>query len=175
MTSELVERLMQDHKAVIEYLNIQGEISFQSTMESSTPKVILLAAASDLESRIQQIIVDYYDQVTNSCEFASHFVYNKAIRQQYHTYFDWRNRSANSFFALFGDRFRAKAKAAVNADEELARAVSDFCELGDLRNQLVHQNYAAFLMTKTTEDVYRLYISALTFIDFLPGLLNDAI
>lgn len=89
------------------------------------------------------------------------------------TFFDWRNRSANCFFTLFGERFRAKAKAAVGADEKLARSVSDFCELGDLRNQLVHQNYAAFVMTKTAEEVYSLYISALQFVACLPRLLED--
>ena len=51
--------------------------------------------------------------------------------------------------------------------------MSDFCEIGDLRNQLVHQNYAAFVMTKTADEVHALYLSALHFMAFLPRLLED--
>ena len=61
----------------------------------------------------------------------------------------------------------------MRADEKLARSVSDFCEIGDLRNQLVHQNYAAFVMTKTADEVHALYLSALHFMAFLPRLLED--
>jgi hypothetical protein len=100
MSGELVERLMADNSALMAYLRSQGEISFLSNMESSVPKIILLAAASDLEHQVQQIIISYYERVTNACEFAGRFVYNKAIRAQFHTYFDWSNRSANSFFAF---------------------------------------------------------------------------
>jgi hypothetical protein len=164
---------MDDHAALMDYLNEQQQISFVSTVESSLPKVILLAAASDLENEVQQVIINYYRAQTKSSEFAVSFVHNKAISRQFHTYFDWKNRSANQFFGLFGERFKAKAKRARQEDEKLDQAVSDFCELGDLRNQLVHQNYAAFTMEKTAAEVYRLYQSALYFVVRLPGLLED--
>src|ERR1022692_1831159 len=174
MSEDLIARLMADHGALMDYLRLQGEISFLSTMESSLPKVVLLAAASDLEHEVQQVIIGYYKQQTRDCEFAVSFVHNKAISRQYHTYFDWRNRSANSFFALFGERFKAKAKTALKADAEIAQAVADFCELGDLRNQLVHENYAAFSMEKTASEVHALYQSARRFVTYLPTLLDDA-
>jgi hypothetical protein len=173
MSGELVERLVTDNSALMAYLRDQGEISFLSNMESSVPKIILLAAASDLEHQVQQIILGYYDKVTNACEFAGKFVFNKAVRFQFHTYFDWSSRSANAFFALFGERFRDKAKAAVRADDRLLQSIKDFCEVGDLRNQLVHQNYAAFVLAKTAEEVYGLYSSALYFLLRLPELLEE--
>lgn len=173
MSADLIARLMTDHGALMDYLRLQGEISFLSTMESSLPKVMLLAAASDLEQEVQQVIIGYYKQQTRDCEFAINFVHNKAISRQYHTYFDWRNRSANSFFALFGERFKAKARAALKGDADMAQAVSDFCELGDLRNQLVHENYASFSMEKTASEVHALYLSARRFVTYLPTLLAD--
>lgn len=154
MSEEIVTQLMDDHVELIAYLQEQGEISFLSTMESAVPKVILLAAASDLESQTQQIILSYYKKATGESDFAVSFVQNKAVTRQFHTYFDWRNRSANSFFALFGERFKTKAKASIEADVKLGQAVKDFCELGDLRNQLVHGNYASFTMEKTADEVH---------------------
>jgi RiboL-PSP-HEPN len=173
VSEDLIARIMVDHTALMDYLGAQGEISFLSTMESSLPKVVLLAAASDLEHEIQQIIISYYMEQTNNCEFAISFVHNKAVSRQYHTYFDWKNRSANSFFALFGDRFKVKAREALKADADMAQAVADFCEIGDLRNQLVHENYAAFTMEKTAHEVHAMYVSARKFIAGLPALLQD--
>jgi hypothetical protein len=173
MSEELVTRLTDDHGALMEYLRTQGEISFLSTMESSVPKVVLLAAASDLEYQLQEVILTYYSNKTGSSDFAVSFVRNKAVARQYHTYFDWENRSANKFFALFGQAFKLKVKNLIGSDEVLAQAVKDFCELGDLRNQLVHGNYASFVMEKTTSEVHALYRSAVYFISLLPALLDD--
>lgn len=173
MSEELIKRLMDDHGALMEYLRVQGEISFLSAVESSLPKVVLLAAASDLEQQVQSAILGYYTRETRSSEFAVSFVHNKAVSRQYHTYFDWPNRSANKFFALFGERFKAKARAQIRADERLADAVKAFCELGDLRNQLVHENYASFIMEKTASEVHSMYRTALYFVGSLPDLLQD--
>ena len=57
MSGELVERIMHDHGALIEYLSDKNEISFLSVMEATIPKVVLLAAASDLENQVQDIIM----------------------------------------------------------------------------------------------------------------------
>lgn len=173
MSGELVERLMTDHVELMNFLRKGNEISFLATMESSLPKVLLLASASDLEESIQRLIVDYFHVATRSSDFAVNFVRNKAVERQYHSYFDWRNRSANMFFALFGDRFKSKAKRALANDEKLANAVKSFCEIGDLRNQLVHENYAAFTVEKTASEVFDLYRRALYFLDRLPELLED--
>jgi hypothetical protein len=173
VSGELVERLMVDHTSLMEFLREGQEISFLTTVESSLPKVVLLASASDLEESMQKVLVDYFHGVTKSSDFAVSFVQNKAVKRQYHTYFDWERRSANKFFALFGARFKTKVKIASAEDVALAEAIASFCEIGDLRNQLVHQNYAAFTVEKTAAEVFQLYQSALYFVGRLPGLLQD--
>jgi hypothetical protein len=175
MSEELIARLIVDHGVLMEYLRSQGEISFLSTIESTLPKVLLLASASDLEQQVQNILLTYYESTTRASEFAISFVKNKAISRQYHTYFDWGRRSANTFFGLFGERFKAKAKERSASDNKFAEAVKDFCELGDLRNQMVHENYASFVLEKTASEVYSLYKSSLYFVHSLPKLLEDDI
>lgn len=174
MSSELVRRLYDDHAGLLAYLTSRGEISFATAIESSFPKVVLLAAASDLETRVTDALIDYFTRVTGSTRAAVSFVRNKAIARQYHTYFDWRGRSANQFFGLFGDEFKTKMKATMRLDGNLSEAISAFCEVGDLRNQLVHENYAAFTVEKTADEVHALYEKALVFVTRLPDLLDKS-
>jgi hypothetical protein len=173
MSEELiVARLHDDHLDLMEYLRTQGEVSFLATMESAVPKVILLAAASDLESRVGQLIRNYVASQTGSNEFVVNFVMNKAVNRQFHTFFNWKDRSAAPFFGLFGERFKEKMKVECRDDESLAKSIRDFCEVGALRNQLVHESYASFTLEKTSQEVFDLYRSALVFVARLPGLLT---
>ncbi|WP_374226002.1 HEPN domain-containing protein [Micromonospora sp. C41] len=157
----------------MEYLQEAQEISFLNTLESGIPKIVLLAAASDLENRTQETLTTYYETCTQRAEFAVSFVTNKALKRQFHTFFKWEDRNANQFFGLFGPRFKRKMRLAIEADQALAASIKDFCEIGDLRNQLVHRGYATFLLEKTAAEVYGLYESALYFPDRLRNLLEE--
>src|SRR5215510_6609831 len=167
MSGELVQKVFEDHVELMDFLRERGELSFLATMESSLPKVVLLASASDLEAQVGRTILDYFSLTTGAAEFAVSFVKNKAVDRQFHTYFNWKDQSANQFFGLFGPRFREKAKAAVAADDALGRSIRAFCEIGALRNQLVHQSYASFTVEKTAEEIFELYNTALVFVSML--------
>lgn len=173
MSSEHVERLIQDHSDLMSFLQENRQPSFLVTIESSFPKVALLAAASDLESRVQEVIIEYYTRSTGARDFAVNFVKNKAVLRQFHTYFDWDTRSGSRFFGLFGERFKKEMKAAMGSDEALADSVANFCEIGSLRNQLVHQNYASFTMQNTAQEVHNMYHSALYFVEKLAAVLEN--
>ena len=45
--------------------------------------------------------------------------------------------------------------------------IKAFLELGDGRNRLAHQNFAAFAMEKTADEIFSLYQDAMPFIDCL--------
>jgi hypothetical protein len=167
----LVQRLYDDHRLLVQYLNERDEPSFVSAVEGTLPKVLLLASASHLEHRVQEVLVDYFRTVTGECSGAVAFVHNKAVSRQYHTYFDWDRRNANKFFALFGTDFRQDMERRCKDDATLITAIQAFMEVGSLRNQLVHQNYAAFTLEKTAQEVWDLYIRALDFVELLPDLL----
>jgi RiboL-PSP-HEPN len=95
-------------------------------------------------------------------------VRNKAVARQYHTWFNWCDNNANQFFGLFGAEFKAQMSELVKGSEEMQRSVRAFLELGNERNRLVHQDFATFSMEKTLDEIYRLYQSALMFVDALP-------
>jgi HEPN superfamily RiboL-PSP-like protein len=172
MSNEHVQRLMDDHNTLLEYLSEQQELSLMVVVEASFPKIALLASASDLERRIEELLVLYFQLVTKDSSYAVSFVRNKAIKRQFHTYFNWPDKSANQFFGLFGEDFKRKMKELIAEDTVLAQAIRDFCEIGDLRNQLVHQGYASFTMQKTAAEVFELYKNAIHFVDKLSEVLH---
>jgi hypothetical protein len=64
-------------------------------------------------------------------------------------------------------------KDSVKTDLKLDNAIRAFLELGNLRNQLVHQDYATFPLEKTSDEIYQLYQDALYFVDAFPGCLDE--
>lgn len=169
----LVRAIYDDNSQLLEYLRARQEVSFANSVENILPKVLLLAAASHLEYELQSLILDYFREITDNRACAVSFVEKKAVLRQYHTYFQWDTGNANSFFALFGNDFKVAMAALLQTDGDLAASVRDFVAIGSLRNQLVHQNYAAFLMENTTEEIWRMYESALSFIERFPRLLRE--
>lgn len=105
---EIIQRTIDDHRDLMAFLGENNQISHLATIEQTLPKVVLLAAASDLEARTQQLLIKFFEERTSSHEFAVSFVKSKAVDRQFHTYFNWKERSANQFFGLFGKRFKQK-------------------------------------------------------------------
>lgn len=169
----LVRAIYEDNRQLLEYLQENQEVSFANSVENILPKVLLLATASHLEHELQNLILEYFREITGNQECAVSFVERKAVTRQYHTYFQWDTGNANAFFALFGDDFKSTVRGLLKADEELAAAVRDFVSIGSLRNQLVHQNYAMFIMENTAEEIMRMYESALKFVERFPHLLKS--
>ena len=169
----LVRAIYQDNSQLLAYLQENQELSFANSVENILPKVLLLATASHLEHELQNLILEYFREITGNKECAVSFVERKAVTRQYHTYFQWESGNANAFFALFGDEFKSTVRELLTVDEELAAAIRDFVSIGALRNQLVHQNYAAFIMESTAEEIMRMYESALRFIERFPQLLKS--
>ncbi len=142
-------------------------------MEGTLAKVLLLAAASEVEFEFQRLLIRYYETLLGPGAIAVEFVRNAAISRQYHTYFAWDAHNANKFFSLFGAAFKAAIAARVAAETELDRSIRAFLELGALRNQLVHENYATVTVPKTADEIFGLYASACAFLESLPGLLAN--
>lgn len=168
----LVEALYRDHEAILEHLR-QSQPSFHGYLEGSLPKVLLLAAASEFEHRLLGHLEDFFDEKTASNHPTLSFLRIKGMTRQYHTYFKWDPPpNAGPFFSLFGQAFKVYAKERQREDLRFAQAVQDFLVIGSLRNQLVHGNYAAFSLDRTSAEIYALYESAGYFIDSLPEMLR---
>ena len=66
-------------------------------------------------------------------------------------------------------------KQRVQEDRDFDESVKAFLEVGNLRNQMVHEDYADFQLNKTVEDVYSLYIRAARFVDEFPDAIRQFI
>lgn len=168
-----VDRIMAEHSALVALLEKAGEISMVSSVDAVFRKSLALSAASYFEVKIRDCVLGYVTEKSAGDEGVVSFLRIKGIERQYHTYFDWKNRSATPFFSLFGQSFKQLMARRIVDDEEMRGAVDAFLELGDLRNNLAHQDFAVFPMEKTVAEIYALYVSALKFVDTLPLLLHN--
>ena len=168
MATTIVDRLYGDFNAVVDCLG-EAEISLRSTAQDNFRKALLLAAASYFEKRVKEQIVDLVAQFTGNFELVTEFVRNKAMERQYHTYFGWTGRNANSFYGLFGEGFKKYMTDIVQANDEYKASVVAFLELGNERNRLVHMDFGEIPRGKTAEEIYGLYKTATTFVESLSG------
>lgn len=168
-----IDTLFGEQKELINFLQQHDQLSYSQSVEVLLSKTLLLSCASYFESRITNAISDYVSRVSNSDEALTSLVRTKAIKRQYHTYFQWDEgkRSVNPFFGMFGSTLKDSSKLELK-DPELLQASAAFLELGDLRNILVHENFASYLLEKTADEIYLQYKSALTFVIYIENKLN---
>jgi len=171
MSDTIIDSMYNDFIAMISFLDESGEVSLRIIADNTFKKTLALSAASYFEDEIRRILLCMVAKRSSNDELLSNFIKNKAIARQYHTYFQWKDNNANSFWGLFGDEFRDSAKKDVRDDTDLSSSIKSFLELGNLRNELAHLNFASFILDKTAEEVYSQYKSALTFIHYLENKL----
>ncbi|MFJ5534499.1 HEPN domain-containing protein [Streptomyces sp. NPDC093261] len=163
--------MYEDHRSVLSYLEDQQQASHHATLQTTLPKVLLLAAASEFEERVCDALRDHVSAHTLDNKLLE-LIEQKAIRRQYHTLFDWDSRNAGKFWSLFGQDFKSNMKKHCAQDSKLTSHISAFMEIGSLRNHMVHNNYASFVLEKTLDEVHELYQLGDQFVDQLPELLK---
>lgn len=169
---DIVGTRYKEFREMIDYLETNKEISLKIVADDNLKKVLLLSAASYFEDEIKDIILSFVDKNSNDNSMIKSFVKNKAVERQYHKYFDWSAKNANKFFSLFGEEFKNQASGDIKDNSELKESIRAFLEIGNLRNELVHGNFAVFPIEKTVEEIYGLYRSAHQFIDYLSSKLT---
>ena len=178
--SNRVEELLRDHRELVEHLESGGSLLLRNRAESAFAKTLLIAAASHFEVRLSQMIIDLYLERTQGAGELAEFVRRQAIGRRFAQLFQWSNdgrpgQNANSFYRLFGDGFSVHMRQRVRQDRNLDESVKAFLEIGDLRNQMVHESYADFQLNKTVEEVYSLYTSGARFVDDFPDAIRNFI
>lgn len=173
MSTNVVDSLYRDNKELLDFLQRSGEVSFQIEVDGNFRKILLLSAASYFESVIRDTLIEFFREKTNQSDLVVSFLEKKAIERQYHTLFNWPGNNANSFFSLFGEGFKEFMKDEVKNNKKLDDSIKAFLKIGDSRNQLVHQNFANFVLESTAEDIYQLYLLAIFFIEELPKKLRE--
>lgn len=172
-TDSRIEELVSDHRQLMTHLQSYGQLQLSSRVEDAFSKTLMIAAASYFEVRLTQIIIEIYRGATQGTEVLAQFVQRRAIGRQFAQLFNWGDPNANSFYILFGLEFSDYMKKQIQADSALDAAVRAFLEIGNLRNQMVHGDYAAFQLNKTVDEVYGLYHSATRFLDEFPIAIRE--
>lgn len=168
-----IEQVYSEGAALSLHLANGGQLSFQVQFENQLRKALLLSAASRFETEIKEIVLSFaVECATGNAQLVA-LVKAKAIERQYHTYFKWDSRNANAFFSLFGSEFKDYASKNVQGNARLEGSIRAFLELGDMRNQLVHLDFATFPLEKTTAEIFALYTEASYFVQRLPDLLRQ--
>lgn len=173
MDATLIDRFYEDNHILAAYLEKVGENSLLNQVESHFRKTLLLSAASFFETLIKEELLRFVEERAGAAAPLVHFVKNKAIERQYHTFFNWDQHNANSFFGLFGSEFREFMEAEVKSNSEFSASIRAFLELGEIRNRLVHQNFGIFPLEKTTDEIYELYKKAGLFVEAFPQKLRQ--
>lgn len=166
-----IDRTDKELSNAIHVLRESGEISAGLTIEDHARKALLLSVASHFEHRLTGHLKQLC--MMSTIPLLTEFAVNKALSRQYHTLFQWKEQNLNSFFGLFGSEFKQRMKVLVKNDLKLEEAIKAFLELGNLRNQLVHQDYATLPLEKTSNEIYQLYQEALHFVDSFPVYLDQ--
>lgn len=173
MSLVIIERLYEDHRLLYQKLIDATEVSLASAVDDIFRKALLLAAASYFEHEICSAILDYVSEKANADKAIMSLTKSKVVSRQYHTYFEWESPNANKFFSLFGEEYKQYVKAIIDNDADLQESIRAFLEIGNLRNQLVHLDYATFQLNKTGDEIYQLYNKAKGFIEFVPRSLRN--
>ncbi|HFC8842495.1 TPA: HEPN domain-containing protein [Neisseria oralis] len=169
---DIIDRIYEDHKELKKFLEDHDEISLSISADEIYRKTLLLAISSYFEDRITSCVLEYVKEQTHEKHIISELVRTKFISRQYHTWFRWDDKNINSFLGIFGEPFKKYATEKIK-DEELEESIKQFLELGLDRNRLVHQNFAAFSLEKTSDELYSSYKEAIKIIDRLPKLFRE--
>lgn len=173
MQDNVIDRIFADNKLLTSYLGSVGEWSMQSNVDGGFRKVLILSAASYFETHLTDNLIRIFSDITNDSEPMVEFLKNKGISRQYHSFFQWENRNANNFFGLFGPSFKQHMQSQVTSDPAFDSSIKSFLELGQLRNKLVHLNFANFPLDKTVDEIYALYTDAQKFVEAFPLKLRE--
>jgi len=168
-----VDRIYDDFKAMSAVLEPAREISLRTSIDDLFRKALLLAAASWFEHAVTETIVQIAQELSNQSSVLVNFLRNKAISRQFHTYFNWEKANATQFFGLFGEDFKNHMREQVAGDPTLEEAIKAFVEIGGERNRMVHEDYGAYSLEKTSDEIYSMYQRALPFVEGLGGHLRS--
>jgi len=155
-----VESIYEDYCGLVEDLKERSP-SGLAALNRTYHKVILVAAASSLENQVKRVVESLFSE--HGRDELGVFVAKRVLDRDYYRLFDWNNEKAKSFFSSFGPHCSRLFEETRRNDGEFERQHSSFMRIGRLRNQLVHQNYATFILDVTPEELVILYRSAVLF------------
>ncbi len=166
----IVDELYVNFLEVISSIPVE-EITRKNLTTNELTKNYVLAIGSFFEHTITELLVDYVCNATNNNETIISLIKNKAIKRQFHTYFNWDGNNVNTFLTLLGDIKTKQFNEELKDKQELKDGVASFLTLGRKRNELVHTNFGAISIEKTIEEYAEEFGRSKFFLTFTASLL----
>jgi len=168
--TNVIQSCLDEHSQLLSALAGDAHISLRLVIDRYFQKILIVAAASYCEDLVKNIILEFASLSSAKNDEIVNLIKNKAIERQYHTLFDWTTNSAvgiNKFWALFGDNRKKRIAEIVKNDQTLNVKAEAFIQIGQLRNQLVHGNFAAMSIDLTIDEIGSKSELALGYVDFI--------
>lgn len=150
-----------------DYVALNSELSAApsglAALNRSFHKHLLLAAASNLEDRVKRRVAEIFE--LHGTDRLAAFVSKRVMARGYHGLFEWNSGKAQGFFTSFGEACGQAFKTELRANSDLRENHDAFMRLGQLRNLLVHNDYASATIELTPEEIMGMYQNALHFVD----------
>ncbi|WP_276120170.1 HEPN domain-containing protein [Pararhizobium qamdonense] len=166
---ELYGQLGEVTKILVEHC----EVTLQVTITDLQRKSLLMACASYFEHKLSTDVEVFCARRTGKMHPVVFLVKAKAISRQYHSWFDWDKRNANTFFGLFGPEFKSWMIEKVKQDADLERDIQDFLTLGNSRNLLVHKDFQNYALNDSFDEIYARYRNANNFVEKIGEYLEE--
>lgn len=166
---DMIKKSIDDYQNLKKILLETGELTYELFTTDIFRKYLLISCASLFENQIQELISKFVEAQTSS-EMLKSLIKHKVIERQYHTYFDWKDKSANSFYKLFGAEFLEKVKFECS-NNNLKKQERAFLEIGVERNLMVHENFLGYQLNKTVDEISELFLDALKYLEFLESVI----
>jgi hypothetical protein len=148
----IIDILIKRHEAVRHFFLQHDEVTLADDSDAEFRKVLILSIASFFEHEITNAISELAENSSSPRIFA--LVKAKAISRQYHTYFEWKGNNVNSFTKLFGEPFKQEMEKEIK-QQEFTEGMKLFLILGQERNTLVHENFAAASISWTVDEIVK--------------------
>jgi len=163
----IVDRIYSDYLGLRQYLEGNGELSHVQLVVDAFRRNLVISAASLFEQLLKDAIIDLSRTRTDGDAAIMCLVRVGVVDRGFHLMFSWKDRSPNSFFAYFGDPLGSAMRKDCANDPKLRDAGRAFLELGQLRNSMVHTNFAMFAFDDSPEEAYAKYLEAKLFVDYI--------
>ena len=182
MEANAVEKLWKEYCDIKKFFVENSQGTYVSNYTNTMRKVLILSCGSFFEHEMTEMLKCYVGQITNNNKQLVSFMEKQAIKQKYHTLFDWGKQNdpsnpetkINKFLGLFGEEFKKIVNDDIRNNTEIENAKNAFLELGHIRNILVHSNFANYNFDlKTPEEIYQLYQKAIKFIPYIKEKLDS--
>ena len=169
--SDPVQALKADADEIKSALSAAGHLSLLITAEDVIRRNLLISAASYFEHDLCKRIENVFSSRGYSEECVS-LIRSKAIVRQFYSYFDFNSSNTNRLFSAFGQACKERASNALRSSSALRESQSSFLQICGMRNNMVHENFAAFSMDVSSDEVVENFRRGLRFLDFFEVIIS---